>query len=180
MRRNAVNLMKQGIDQPTCLTGCKLSRCPRSGCTEAWRVRRHQARVTTIRYRSGHRSHEERWPSRALLSYLKGRDGDAANAIRTAVDYNSRGLQRVAARSPDGQRRPKTTASEVLRHTPPSFQPPKPFEIGKLARGDSLTIAFKAEKDGKVRLTPNSLAEAKVLLEGERLLGPPRSPTVDY
>ena len=37
--------------------------------TEARRVRRHQARATTpIRHRSRHRPHEERWPSRALLS----------------------------------------------------------------------------------------------------------------
>jgi hypothetical protein len=54
---------------------------------EARRLRPHQARTeASLGYRTRHRTHEDRRPPRPLP--LKGRDGDAANAILTAVGYN--------------------------------------------------------------------------------------------
>ena len=57
--------------------------------SEARRVRRHQARATTsirIEAAIGHMKND----GHLGRCYLKGRDGDAANAILTAVGYNFR------------------------------------------------------------------------------------------
>ena len=62
------------------------------------------ASYNVIRHRSRHRSHEERWPSRRC--YLKGRDGDAANAILTAVGYDFRWLRWLGILVPHPDRAP--------------------------------------------------------------------------
>jgi NAD(P)-dependent dehydrogenase (short-subunit alcohol dehydrogenase family) len=56
---------------------------------EARRVRHHQTRTqAAFSDRGHHRTHEKRWSSRR--NYLKGREGDAANAILSAVGHNLR------------------------------------------------------------------------------------------
>jgi transposase, IS5 family len=54
-------------------------------------LRCHQAQTaTSLRRRSCNRTPQDRWSPRSLLSQVKGRDGDAANAILSAAGYNLR------------------------------------------------------------------------------------------